>query len=449
MRNKKHLLGKTAVLLATLLVCLGMTAFAAPAVEGDTELEVSEGEVAGAEYTITADTDIEHVELTLLYDKDELTYMSGSGGNNYSGTGGNGMVLLTSNPGSDTASFSVKFRAQTDGVSQIEISSCVVTVDGQEIDVLTGETVEEPEEAAEGESDEEDEEEEDEENTASWVIDGRTFYLKRPGDIEDFSVDHIEIQGKRSRVLKHDDLDLYVIYLNSDNGSFRDYFVYNPDTGNVIPYYTVQCGTDTVTFLEPDKNVSVPVRYSYVDMPWGQKYSFPAYKHVIIDGIDELFDDTNRYLLYGMNQDGEKAWYDYDYDLNSVQKFDETMYNGEQAYITELEESVEGQKVEAEYLLERYNTGMGRRLTMILTLVVISVILLNVCVMQALRIRKMRYAQDEEPDEEPEDEEETTARNSYVTGSLEENETDFHEPSVQTDADLEIIDLDDDADEEE
>ena len=49
-------------------------------------------------------------------------------------------------------------------------------------------------------------------------------------------------------------------------------------------------------------------------------------------------DDTNRYLVYGVNQDGEKAWYSYDYDKDSLQLFDDVAYQGEQNYITELED---------------------------------------------------------------------------------------------------------------
>lgn len=84
-----------------------------------------------------------------------------------------------------------------------------------------------------------------------------------------------------------------------------------------------------MTFIEPEEGGYVPIRYSYVDMPWGAKYTVPAYKHVIIDGVDEIFDDTNRYLVYGVNQDGEKAWYSYDYDKDSLQLFDDVAYQGE------------------------------------------------------------------------------------------------------------------------
>lgn len=442
MRNKVCFLGKTIVLMAVMVLSTCMTVFAAPAVKGDTELKVTADEVVTAEYTITNDADIEHVELTLTYDKDALTYMTGSGGNNYVGNGGNGLVLLTSNPGSSSADFTVKFKGKTDGDTEIAIQSCVITVDGKEIDVLTGE------ELSEGEEGEDPEDEEEEEGqTASWVIDGRTFFLARPGAMEDFEVDHIQIQGKRSRVLKHVDLDLYVIYLNSDNGSYRDYFVYNPDTGNIVPYFQCWSGTDLIWFLEPDENVPAPVRYVYVDMPWGAKYTVPAYKHVIIDGIDQFYDDNNRYLVYGMNQKGEKAWYDYDYDLNSIQKFDEIMYNGEQAYIMELEESANGQKEEAEHLRERYNTNMGRRLTIIMVMLLIIIVLLNALVMMYMKLRKLSRTPDGGNESEEEEETSISSRNSFVTGSLEENETDFQEPTVQDEIELEIIDLNDEEEE--
>lgn len=435
--------------MAGLLLCLGMTAMAAPSVEGDMELTAVTDEVIAAEYTVTSDEPMESVSLRLSYDRDVLTYMTGSGGNNFAGSGGNGLVELSSKPNDTTAVFTVRFRGNADEDTTVEILSCTITVDGEEIDALTGEAV------VEGT----DEEEESEDWTgssserASWVIDDRTFYLHNPGDLEGFEAQRMDIQGIDSRVLKHNALDLYVIMLHSDNGSYRDYFVYNPDTGNVVPYVQMEDGTDTVILIEPEENGYVPTRYAYVDMPWGAKYSIPAYKHVIIDGIDEIFDDTNRYLVYGIDQEGEKAWYSFDYDTYSLQKFDDVAYQGEQNYILSLEESVEGQKSEAAHLLERYNTDMGRRLTILMLLTILVIVLLNVVVMMYLRMRKMQMVEEPEEDDGEPEAGNFGGAGEYIVGNLEENETDFREPEPETDEDseepeLEIIDLDDSADDE-
>lgn len=440
--------------MAGLLLCLGMTAMAAPSVEGDTELTAVTDEVIAAEYTVTSDEPMESVSLRLSYDRDVLTYMTGSGGNNFAGSGGNGLVELSSKPNDTTAVFTVRFRGNADEDTTVEILSCTATVDGEEIDVLTGETV--SDEAGSGEADEEEEAEDWTGSTserASWVIDDRTFYLHSPGDMDGFDSVHLDIQGIDSRVLKHNTLDLYVIMLHSDNGSYRDYFVYNPDTGNVVPYVQMEDGSDTVVIIEPEEDGYVPTRYSYVDMPWGAKYSIPAYKHVIIDGIDEIFDDTNRYLVYGINQEGEKAWYSFDYDTYSIQKFDDVAYQGEQNYILSLEESVEGQKSEAAHLLERYNTDMGRRLTILMLLTILVIVLLNVVVMMYLRMRKMQMVEEPEEDDGEPEAGNFGGAGEYIVGNLEENETDFREPDPETDEDgeepeLEIIDLDDSADDE-
>lgn len=222
--------------------------------------------------------------------------MSGSGGDNFSGSGGNGLVELSSNPGSKAATFGVKFKGLTDGTSEVTVSSCTITVNGKEIDALSGVSLEEEEEEKADASAEDEEEEEDDEDRATWVIDGRTFLTHHIPGIDGYDDEKIEIQGKQVRVLHNTVTDVYLVYLFSDNGSYRDYFVYNPDTGNIVPYIEKQSGTDTVTFIEPEEGGYVPIRYSYVDMPWGAKYTVPAYKHVIIDGVDEIFDDTNRYL---------------------------------------------------------------------------------------------------------------------------------------------------------
>ena len=318
MKNKKKLFGKTMGLIAALVLCFGMTVLAAPSVTGDTELTVQKDKIVSASYKITNDDTIETVKLTLSYDKSDLTYMSGSGGDNFSGSGGNGLVELSSNPGSKAATFGVKFKGLTDGTSEVTVSSCTITVNGKEIDALSGVSLEEEEEEKADASAEDEEEEEDDADRATWVIDGRTFLTHHIPGIDGYDDEKIEIQGKQVRVLHNTVTDVYLVYLFSDNGSYRDYFVYNPDTGNIVPYIEKQSGTDTVTFIEPEEGGYVPIRYSYVDMPWGAKYTVPAYKHVIIDGVDEIFDDTNRYLVYGVNQDGEKAWYSYDYDKDSL-----------------------------------------------------------------------------------------------------------------------------------
>lgn len=439
MKSRGYLSGLAGILLAGFLLCSGITVLAAPSVEGDTELTVTADEMVAAEYTITNDEAMESVTLTLSYDRELLTYVSGSGGDNFSGNGGNGSVQLSSRPDSKEVSFSVRFQGNEDGNAAVAVTACTIVVDGTEIDVLSGEPVS-------SEETEEESGEEEDGTRASFVIDERTFYVRRPDDIEGFEAVHLDIQGIDSRVLKHNTLDLYVVRLRSDNGSYRDDFVYNPDTGNVIPFVQMESGNDDVIFIEPEEGVHVPTRYTPVNLGWGPKYEIPALKHVIIDGVDEIQDDTNRYLIYGINQDGEKAWYSYDYDKNSLQLFDDVAYQGEQNYILELEEKEIGLRAEASEQAQRYDRNMARRLYTILILIILVVVLLNVLVLMYLRMRKMEMPKEEEMEESGDQ----SGSSSYVTGNLEENESDFQEPvhweeeeDEEDDLDLEIIDLDD------
>lgn len=439
MKSRGYLSGLAGILLAGFLLCSGITVLAAPSVEGDTELTVTADEMVAAEYTITNDEAMESVTLTLSYDRELLTYVSGSGGDNFSGNGGNGSVQLSSRPDSKEVSFSVRFQGNEDGNAAVAVTACTIVVDGTEIDVLSGEPVS-------SEETEEESGEEEDGTRASFVIDERTFYVRRPDNIEGFEAVHLDIQGIDSRVLKHNTLDLYVVRLRSDNGSYRDDFVYNPDTGNVIPFVQMESGNDDVIFIEPEEGVHVPTRYTSVNLGWGPKYEIPALKHVIIDGVDEIQDDTNRYLIYGINQDVEKAWYSYDYDKNSLQLFDDVAYQGEQNYILELEEKEIGLRAEASEQAQRYDRIMARRLYTILILIILVVVLLNVLILMYLRMRKMEMPKEEEMEESGDQ----SGSSSYVTGNLEENESDFQEPvhweeeeDEEDDLDLEIIDLDD------
>jgi len=444
MKVKQHVWKKVGVLLIGFLLYFGMTVAAAPSVEGDTTVTVQKDQVVTANYTITNDKNMEEVKITISYDKKVLTYMSGSGGNNFSGNGGNGTIQLSSKPGDTTATFTIKFKGKADTNSTLQVTECYITVDGAQIDVLNQGSQSQEFTSEEGEEDDETENEQ----RASFVIDERTFYVRRPDDVDNFEKVHMDIQGIDCRVLKHNTLDIYLVKLISDNGSYRDNFVYNPDTGNVIPYVNMNSGIDEVIFIEPDENVYIPTRYSYVDLGWGPKYTIPAYKHVVIDGVDEIPDDTNIYLIYGINQDGEKAWYSYNYDKNSLQLFDDVAYQGEQSYITELEEKDKGLRSELAYQLNRYNTNMGHRLTIIMIMTVVIVILLNVIVLMYFRMRKMVLSEDE--DEEEEDNL-IKKPGKYAVGGFEENEADFQELEEEPDDDLEleIIDLDNLEEEEE
>ena len=181
------------MLFLILLLCFGMTAMAAPSVTGDTDLSVTKDGNVSAEYTVKSDEPMESVTLTLSYDKDAVTYISGGGGNSFSGNGGNGTVQLSSKPGDTTTDFAVRFRGKKDTETSIAVTACTIVVDGQEIDVLSGESAVSDGES--GEEEEEDEEHEDDGKRASFVIDERTFYLHSPEDIEDFDRIHMDIQG--------------------------------------------------------------------------------------------------------------------------------------------------------------------------------------------------------------------------------------------------------------
>ena len=109
-----------------------------------------------------------------------------------------------------------------------------------------------------------------------------------------------------------------------------------------------------------------------------------------------------------------------------------------------------GQKAEAEHLRELYNTNMGRRLTIIMVMTILIIVLINAVVLMYLRMRKMRFVPEEEEDNEEEETVQTPG--AFVTGSLEEDETDFNEPDFENteeaEIELEIIDLDDMEDDE-
>ena len=199
MRGRKHWPFKTGLLVAGLTLWFGTAVFAAPAIEGDTDLTVEADQVVTAQFTVTNEEPMESVSLMLSYDKDVMTYMSGSGGDNFDVTGGNGSVQMTSSPESTEAVFTVRFRGAEDTETTLEVVSCTAAVNGAEVDVLTGETVASEEEAEE--SDETAEGDEENEERASFVIDDRTFYVRRPGDMEGFDVVHMDIQGTDSRVL--------------------------------------------------------------------------------------------------------------------------------------------------------------------------------------------------------------------------------------------------------
>ena len=247
MKNKKKLFGKTMGLIAALVLCFGMTVLAAPSVTGDTELTVQKDKIVSASYKITNDDSIESVKLTLSYDKSDLTYMSGSGGDNFSGSGGNGLVELSSNPGSKAATFGVKFKGLTDGTSEVTVSSCTITVNGKEIDALSGVSLEE-------------EEEENAENTQKekTVDDLRRVQIQNANgglhNLQDLA--SINYGRGRSRIMRvNQDKQIEVFYnFSKDVESSKDLLEgYRSDIDQLVANYNLPAGVAVEVFHEEDE----------------------------------------------------------------------------------------------------------------------------------------------------------------------------------------------------
>lgn len=207
--------------------------------------------------------------------------------------------------------------------------------------------------------------------------------------LQDFTLSSILIDNLEYPCLSFNNGSLDLIKMVSEDGLNTGFFVYDKDQGAIYPFAKISGEEHYVIILMPDV-ADVPSDYAEVTLAIEGKADVTAYQKA----------DDELYLIYCINDRGEKGWYQYD-------PVEET-YIRYVAPVETVEQVVETQNPDTALQAEVANLKLER--TIILAVCgIILVILLIIIIALAIRVansRKdvLRELEEEESEDELDEE---------------------------------------------
>ena len=302
-------------LMALVAVCVLVSGFSFSAYASSGELRFSDpSTTVGAEVevtiTFTGSTAVQSADATLTYDTSMLRFVEGDRVTDNGGT----LSLTGAGDGTSTQlNFSVTFQALEEGTTTIEVSEASGTdVDGDAIEVTNGQStvtigpgdpslIQTGSAAGEGPA--------VEVNGTSYVISGDFSDAILPGG---FTRSEMQFEGETITVVTQAASGATAIYLVPADGGDGDFFLYDGETGSFSPFEQVDLSPDRyLILLQDDGTVNVPGGYQETTLTLNGK-EFPAWQNM---------NNTEYYLVYGLNSDGNKVLYQYDTTDGTYQKY--------------------------------------------------------------------------------------------------------------------------------
>ena len=302
--------------ICALLVCLSMAVMLIPSVvhAAGAELRFSDpSTTVGAEVEVTArltaDTNLDTVNATLTYDTASLRFVSGDGV-----TANGNQLFLQGSGGSTTSelSWSMHFQALAEGTTRIEVSAASgFTSEGYDLEVVKGNStitigpgdpslIQDTASAASG---------------GSVDINGISYSFS--GDFSDalvpegFTKTEMSYEGQNYPAAIQESSGKYIVYLKNPEGA-EDFFLYDPDNGIFSPFYQISISTDRfIILLSEDMSKELPTNLQKTSLMIEGK-EFPAWQNI---------DNAEYYVVYALNSDGKKGFYQYDTIDGTYQRY--------------------------------------------------------------------------------------------------------------------------------
>lgn len=300
-RLKKSILS---MLCVTMLVMLMPTVvFAANGELRFSDPTASAGGAVEITAKFSADSGIVDAKATLSYDTTYLEFISGDGA-----TGGNGQVELTgTGDGSSTElNWTLQFKALAEGTGTVEVMTATGTAsNGTSIQVTKGSSTVTigPGDGTQavGIS--------DTTGLATGVtvnVNGKTYTVNNEFSdalIPDgFEKTQMDFEGQPCNAAVQTSSGKYVIYLTGDNGE-SSFFLYDPDDGSFTPFEQINISAERyIILLDDDVSSKLPDTYQKTSLEI-EGNEFPAWQN---EG------DVDYYVVYALNSDGKKGFYQYD-----------------------------------------------------------------------------------------------------------------------------------------
>lgn len=109
-----------------------------------------------------------------------------------------------------------------------------------------------------------------------------------------------------------DSEDLTLLYLSEETGENAGYYIYNEEKNTLFPYYTLLSVSASYTIVKPEEGIAAPEGFEETTLTWKEK-QMPAWTQKGSDGTV--------YLVYVRNAAGEKGFYLFSTEDESLQRY--------------------------------------------------------------------------------------------------------------------------------
>ena len=301
--------------LCLLVPCFSMVAIAADGKISFSDPSTKVGDMVEVKCAVrSTGGSLGNVEVQLSYDSEALSFDSGDGAESEE----DGSVTLAGNGGSSEQVFMLKFQALKEGSTQITISGATIaSASGSELTLDQGNSTVK---IAAGDPSKIKKKEKDSGPSSSAEdiqveVDGTAYMLTdkfSEGDIPTgYAKTTVSLDGQERQMVVNENSGVTLGYLlNGDSGSF---FLYNEENATFSTYAELAISDKTsIILLSDTSEVNLPKEYQQADLTLEDK-TFPVWQKADEDGY---------YILYAMNNLGEKDYYRYDVEENTYQRFE-------------------------------------------------------------------------------------------------------------------------------
>lgn len=311
---------------------------------------------------------------------------------------------------------------------------------------------EEPEDTQEPEEVEEpvDEEEEAEDSKLEVTVGSQKLYIYndfKEGKIpEGFEKSTSTYNNQEINVVKNSTGNLVLVYLVDENDENGAFYVYDETVSSFSEFIEVIGATNRYFIITPESSITIPTGYIETTIELDGKTVQAWYLDT--DGTSGF------YLVYAINWEGQKGFYQYDSVEGTFQRFVDTY---ESVATSATAEEVDNDMVtnlenKLNELQEKYDKDMSTRFRIISILAIVCFLLI-ICIVNLLfKVSNVKGGQINEEDEYMDDDyldEEGTSEKSekVLSESIKVKEVEIekkHQGLPESEDDFDFIDLDDD-----
>ncbi len=307
----------SAILLSLCLCmpCFSMVAHAANGRISFTDPETAVGEMVEVKCVLRSTSgSMGNIEVELSYDSSALRFDSGSGVSD----NGSGSLTCTSTGGSAEVSFVMQFQALTEGDTSITVSSATVAdANGNALTFDQGSSAVkiaagDPSKITEGGT--------DASGSAGDVaveVNGVSYTLTdnfADTDIPSgYTRTQVSLDGEEHQMVTNASGNVKLGYLTDADGT-GDFFLYEEEDAQFALYEEISISDSaSIIVLSDTDEVNLPDTYQEAKLTLNDK-EFPVWQDTEHEGY---------YIIYAMNNNGEKGYYRYDSAENTYQRFEE------------------------------------------------------------------------------------------------------------------------------